>query len=479
MVVLSGYFQPIQVDSPSNKTTISYSMSSNTSLSIALMTNSQFSSFNNSGSAISDSLFLQNSTTAQHSMRITEGVYYLVFFAYGSSANVSYNYQTYPINPFLSGYLNSPQPTGIASFGLYNDSGSVTPYTAEGSDVVGVADIASFQAYNSSAASSNDTLSGATLQLNTVLVVNEAGGLRQMYWAQNTPDFVTSASTVAWADNIWNFSVSGFLSNSTITSPDGGEAFSYYTNGLPSYYYSFESSNSTYNLPFQLALIIGETTIPGQGVLVQMGTQVIGNGSGPAQGIEWFDNATIHDPTVQSAYFYVSGNDTAPNGLYYDTELVFGGEGNGEATNFTQMSASLGLFYGNSTTGALKAFPSYYTFGGDTGESADNLYVSYGENGFSTIATGTPSYVYLGRASGSYSLPLAGTTVSSSFSSVTSNQTSTTSQSSSSGTSLSSFPLSYLATVLVLVAVAGLVTLSARRSRGTRTRIQKDHPSGV
>src|SRR4029077_17015924 len=151
--------------------------------------------------------------------------------------------------------------------------------------------IASLQAYNSSAASINDTLSGATLQLNSVLVVNEAGGLRQMYWAKNTPDFGTSASTVAWADNVWNFSASGFLSNSTITSQDGGEAFSYYPNGLPSYSYSFEASNSTYDLPFQLALIIGETAIPGQGVLVQMGAQVIGNGSAPAQAIYWFDNA--------------------------------------------------------------------------------------------------------------------------------------------------------------------------------------------
>jgi thermopsin len=469
LVVPSGYYQPVQIDAPSSNTTIFFSISSNASLSTALMTNSQFSSFNNSDGEISASLFLQNGTTAQHSMSIPEGVYYLVFFAYGNTANVSYNYQTYPISPFLVVPLTPPEPTGVASFGLYNNSGDVTSYTIESSDAVGVADITAFQAYNSSAAASNDTLSGATLQLNSILAVNEQGGLQQFYWVQNTPDFVTSASQVAWADNIWNFSVSGVLSNSTITSQDGGYAFSYYNNGNPGYYYSFESSNSTYRLPLQLALIISETTIPGTGVLVQMGEQEIGNGSAPAQAINWFDNATIHDPTVQSAAFYVSGNVTTPNGLYSDTELVFGGEGNGEATHFTQLSASLGLFYGNSTAGTQTAFPSYYDFGGDTGEATDDLSVYYSGNGFSTVSVGTPDYVYLGAASGTYTLPLAGTTVSTSFSAASS--ASTTSQSSSSG-SASSFPLSYLAAVFVLASVAALLTLSARNARKAGPKIQ-------
>ena len=462
LVVPSGYYQPIQIDAPSNNTTIFFSIDSNTSLSTALMTNSQFSSFNNSNAEISGSLFLQNGTTAQHSMSVPEGVYYLVFFAYGNTANVSYNYQTYPISPFLVVPLTPPEPTGVASFGLYNNSGSVTPYTVKSSDAVGVADIAALQAYNASAAASNDTLSGATLQLNSILEVDEQGGLQQFYWVQNTPDFVTSASQVAWADNIWNFSVSGILSNSTITSADGGYAYSYNNNGAPGYYYSFESSNSTYSLPLQLALIISETAMPGKGVTVQMGAQEISNGSAPAQPINWFDNATIVDPTVQSAAFYVSGNVTTPNGLYTDTELVFGGEGNGEATHFTQLSASIGLFYGNSTVGPQTAFPSFYSFGGDTGEATDDVSVSYSGNGFSTVSVGTPDYVYLGTASGTYTLPLAGTTVTTSFSSQSTTSTSTTSSSSGSA---SSFPLSYLAGVLLLVSFLALVTVSARGAR--------------
>lgn len=335
MVLPYGYYQPFQIDAPSTPTTISISMSSNTSLSTALMTTSQFNLFDSGYGDIHPAVFLYNGTSVQHSASVPEGVYYIVFFAYGYTANVSYNFQTFPISPFITVPLTPPQSSGVAAFGLYNDSGIVTPYTTESSDVVGVAAIASLGAYNASAALYNDTLSGATLPLNSMLVVNEQGGLQQSYWVQNTPDFVTSASQVSWADNIWNSSVSGFLSNSTITSTDGGYAYSFYNYGYPGYYYSFQSSNSTYLLPLQLALIISETATPGQGVLVQMGAQVIGNGSAPAQAINWFDNATIHDPLVQSAYFYVSGNATVPNGQFYDTEFVFGGEGNGESTTFT------------------------------------------------------------------------------------------------------------------------------------------------
>jgi thermopsin len=112
---------------------------------------------------------------------------------------------------------------------------------------------------------------------------------------------------------------------------------------------------------------------------------------------------------VQSAYFYVAGNATAPNGDFYDSEFVFGGQGNGEATTFTQFGASLGLFYGDSVTGAQTAYPSLYSFGANTAEGAYNLHVSYTGNGFSSVSVGNSNYVYLGPASGSYTLPPAGT----------------------------------------------------------------------
>ena len=160
------------------------------------------------------------------------------------------------------------------------------------------------------------------------------------------------------------------------------------------------ASNLTYAEPLDLQILMNESVVQGTGVWLQMGVQILANGSQTTpQPVQWFDNITIHDSGAQSAYFYVSGNESTPIGTYYDTEFVFGGEGNLEATQFNQMNTTLGLFYRNESSGQLTAFPSYYSFGGDTGESADNLQVTYSGNGTVQVTVGTPNYVYLNAAS--------------------------------------------------------------------------------
>ncbi len=437
----SGYYEYYSIVTVSSSSTVSFVVSSNTPVSTALMTSSQFYTFNTTATTdLSDSLYIVNSSSAQETLNAPTGTYYLVLYAYGSNANVYYNLVSNPIDPYYYVPLTPPQPTGIASFGLYNESGNGVPYQVQTDEVVGVGEITALQAYNATAGSDQSNISGATLQLNTVLLVNETNGNQQSYWIQNTPDFVTSVDTVAFGDNIWNFSVSGVLSNSTITSSNGPDVYTFPNDGSTGYYYSYEANNMTYALPLGIALLANETVETGTGVLVQLGAQLFENGGLPITPVEWFDNATISDPLVQTAYFFVSGNQTTPDGLYYDTELVFAGENNGEATDFTQMSSSLGLFFDNSTTGTLQSFPSLYTFGGDTSEAADNLQVSYSGNGFAQITTGTPNYAYLGQASGTISFPLsafANSTSTSSQSSSSVTQSSTTQSSSSSSSSIS------------------------------------------
>jgi thermopsin len=470
----NGYFEDFPIGTVSSSSTISLVVSSNTPLSTALMTSAQFTSFNNSETDLSDSLYLVNASSAQDTLSEPIGTYYLVFYAYGRTANVYFNLESNPIDPYYYIPFLPPEPTGVASFGLYNASGNAVPYQVETSEIVGVGDISSMQAYNASASFYQSNISGATLQLNTVLVVNESDGAQQSYWIQNTPDFVTSASMVAFGDNIWNFSVSGILSNSSVTSSVGGAVYSFPDDGSTGYYYSYEGDNITYSFPLGMALLVQESVEPGVGVVVGLGAQLFQNGGGPVTPVEWFDNATISDPLVQSAYFFVSGSQTTPDGLYYDTELVFAGENNGEATDFTQMSSSLGLFFENATTSALQSFPSLFTFGGDTSEAADNLQVTYSGNGFAQVSTGTPDYVYLGPASGTISFPLSAlnttTTTASSQSSAASSATqtvtsTTTSQSSSSTSSSTSIAISpwYAAVALVTAsAVALMLGLSSR-----------------
>ena len=448
-----SYFEYVTIDAAAGTNSIVFDVGSNVTITTAFMTSSQFSSFNNTESGVSASVFVQNGTASQATEHVPKGDYYLVFYAYQGDANVTYNYDLFPNSPYGEGPILAPEPSGIATFGLDNDSGSVTPYEVEAHEVVGVADISSLLAQNSTAQLANSTVSGATLQLNSVLVVNEKGGGSQVYWVQDTPDFVTSASQVSFGDNLWNYSVSGFLSNSTITSSNGGLAYSYSESGETQYYYALGLSNSSYALPLDLALAINETAVPGLGVVVQMGAQELRDGSIPATPMDWFDDVAIHDPTVSSAYFYVSGNDTTPEGTFYDTEFVFGGENDGEATSFSQMSASMQLFYDNSTEGVLAYFPSYYSFGQDTAESADNLHVSYSGNGVAQVSPGTVNYVYLGTASGTSSL----------------SQLAASSGTTSTSTTAPEFPSESLA--LLALALLSVVALATRVSGSGARRV--------
>ena len=400
-----GYFEYIPIVALSNETFIAYSTSSNVSISTAFMSGSQFNSFNSTGDDIANSLSDQNGTRSSHSLAIGSGTYYLVFYAYSGDANVTYNYRISPNAPYQNGPMLPPQPTGIASFGVYNYSGNVVPYEIKTDEVVGVANISSILSYNSTAASVNDTLSGATLQLNSMLVVNDQSGTSKVYWAQDTPDFVTNSSVVSYADNVWNNTdSSGSLSNDTIVSQSGGYVLVANSSGQVSDYYAYGTANSSYALPFDVSLIMNESVVGSQGILLQMGVSILRNGTSlVASPINWFDNITINDPSVRSAYFYTSGNDSTPVNTYYDTELVFGGEGNGESTKFINMNSSLGLYYYNETSGSLDAFPSYYSFGGDTAEAADNLHVTYSGDGIAQVEVGTPNYVYLSSSASSSS----------------------------------------------------------------------------
>jgi thermopsin len=458
-----GYFTYFPVDAFANVTIVHYSLTSNTSVSTAFMTSAQFQDFNSSDGLLSNSVTYQNGTESDRTLRVTVGSYDVLVYAYGRTANASLDLAVFPNNPLSFGRLPPPEPTGIASYGLTNQSGIDAPYAIASTDVIGVASVSSINAYNSTAESAGENPSGATLQLNSVLVVDEKGGGTQAYWCQNTPDFVTSASQVALADNVWNYSASGFLSNDSITSEGGGGYVStFLQNGTTEYYYAYGESNSSYSLPLGLVLLINATAEPGTGVLVQFGAWLTGGTLGARTGTDWFDNVTIHDPTATGAYFFTAGNYTTPLGTFYDTELVFGGEGGGEATNFMQLGANLGLFYANSTNDRVNTFPSYFSFGLDTAEAADNVMVRYLGNGTARVSVGTPNYDYLGAASGSFSLAsvesalgITGSPTKSS-SSTTEGTTSTytaTSSASSTGSGIPVFPYQAAAVAVFVVLV--------------------------
>jgi thermopsin len=144
---------------------------------------------------------------------------------------------------------------------------------------------------------------------------------------------------------------------------------------------------------------MNESVVKGKGVLITFSVIVLENGSSAVLSSQTFDEVLVVDPNVSSAYFQVNGMEYTPAGptglygSYYDTELVFGGGGNGEVTTFENISATLGLFYLQNNE--YVEFPSYYTFGGDTAEATDNVHVTFTPQGYAELSVGKPDLTYV------------------------------------------------------------------------------------
>jgi thermopsin len=304
------------------------------------------------------------------------------------AAYVYFSYTLIPafVNPFLLNF-GSPSPTGIAAYGIYNSSGTITPYRIDTTSIVGYADIRTLQATDNQSGSHQ-----SSLQENTVLEVNNTDGAVFTYWPQNVLAFDSGASTVTYRNNVLNTTGDGAeLTNQTIlgtgtTSVDNNHGV------IQTYYGNYNSNYTyTYTLPQAWVLYMNETVEQGTGVVISMGVRAL-DGPTPEK-ITWFDRITIVDPNVASADFVVDGREYTPAGAdtsigsFFDAELVFGGGAGGQAATYS-LDASLALFYWDQT---MKPFPSLYTFGDDTAEAAFNIDVSNG-NGVATAQSGTPYY---------------------------------------------------------------------------------------
>ena len=150
-----------------------------------------------------------------------------------------------------------PAPTGIGAFGIYNNSGKITPYTAEGSSVIGYANISSMTAINP-----NDSTDGrANLQMNAVLQVRNVDNSSFVYWPQNVMWFSTNDSAagrqVLYRNNVYNMTGDkATLSNDSIK----GTGF---VSGNPKVGYYYGNYNTTYlygyQFPLEFVLYINET----------------------------------------------------------------------------------------------------------------------------------------------------------------------------------------------------------------------------
>ncbi|WP_276889324.1 thermopsin [Metallosphaera sedula] len=267
------------------------------------------------------------------------------------------------VNPFLY-YTSPPAPSGIASFGLYNYSGKVTPYVIETSKVLGYANITSLLAYYKQARKYSVNPYSATLQMNVVLQVNTTQGTFA-YWLQDVGSFQTNKNQVTFIDNIWNLTGNPSTLSSSAVSGNGKVASA----GSGNTFYYDVGPTFTYSFPFSYVYVVN-TSYTSNSVSIWFGYEII-QGS-QVTSVQYYDKVTISQPGIKSAEITINGNTYTPDGLYYDAELVWGGGGNGAPTQFTHLNSSLGLYYLSST--GVTPIPSLYTFGSNTGESTYNVH---------------------------------------------------------------------------------------------------------
>lgn len=269
------------------------------------------------------------------------------------------------VNPYLY-YTSPPAPAGIASFGLYNYSGSITPYVIRTNEMLGYANITSLLAYYKGALRYGVNPYTASLQFNIVLFINTTKGIFA-YWLQDVGVFYTNKNTLTFVDNIWNLTgkvstlnSNAIIGNGKVASAGYGQTF-YYVVG-PSY---------SYSLPLSFVYIIN-MSYNSSAVKIWFGYKILQIGSSKYNLIYYYDKVTIIQGNIISASLMINGYNYTPDGLYYDAELVWGGGGNGAPTYFISLNCTLGLYY--ISNGKITPIPSLYTFGSNTAETAYNVH---------------------------------------------------------------------------------------------------------
>lgn len=324
---------------------------------------------------------------------------------YTSSSSTTFDAQPLLSHSYLGMYLNSPHspsPVGIASYGLGNNSGSINPYVIRTSEVVGQANISSLSAtttWNDSIYPEDSFLACdqcATLQMNANVLVETSDG-NQSFWVQNVVHFYSTSEHELSGLHGLIFNQTTPTSNMSANTSGTG-----LTGGLNRTVYAFGSlgySVGTYSLPLGITLKI-TVQVPKdyEGIRISLSDEP----TSKAERYENSFNGTAYLPiiNVTSAYVEVSPYSTVSNGpnhlaSNYDAELVWTAFCCGQTTKFVEMDSNMSLSYLNSS-GLFESFPSFYTFGSDTGESSVNLSVSQSNNAWS-VTIGENDNMFLGN----------------------------------------------------------------------------------
>jgi hypothetical protein len=319
------------------------------------------------------------------------------------------NVEGYHLNPYFERYLKNPQmhtAVGIASYGLYPTSSGFSRYTIETDKIMAKATVNSLQAQDRSSSSllpasnskcitgqeyqplNSDIQNGANLQFNVMMQVITTKG-SQTIWLQDTDRFNTIQMTVNMPHDI----VANLTSGGSENISYGNGVVNPLQHGIE--YYEYEGTCYRYSLPLTITYEIDVHKISGSMV------QVIFKNDGRS-----FDTVYLPIPNVESAHIVVTPNQQE---IPYDAEFVWSGYCCSQESAFTQMNSTLSMYY-EGDDNKLHGFPSLFTFGTNTAETASNLLVKR-DNQKIQVVTGRNNNTFLEREKNStFTTTLRGST---------------------------------------------------------------------
>ncbi len=261
-------------------------------------------------------------------------------------------------------YPGTPAPMGLSDLGLGSGGG----YVYNTSSFESVMTLNSFNDYNPGYAGWDAPPNYMTFQLNTVTVNTSYPGFTNgSFWIQNVVHF--NGSSLQFENNIWNFS-------SPAAALNAGTLLNYTGTLVPGSFYYVYGPTYQVSYPFTLTLynnLTGQGGHPGVYFNYTI-TNTSGSVSGSYDYVTW--NGTYNPSSP--IQFQVNGQHYNPLGyLFYDAEIIFGGNGGGANAVLTELNGTANLNYWNSATNSYASVPSAYDYGEDTGETSIGVSAYY------------------------------------------------------------------------------------------------------
>ncbi len=284
---------------------------------------------------------------------------------------------------YLPSYTSGPAPMGIGSYGVKNNSGTLTTYNYSTSGFEG-----SITVYNESELSlgiASPTSYG--IQLNAVLNnVTLFGNGPYQFWTQNVALYTGSNHTLTFIDNIWNFTSPSAVVN-------GSEFHSYNGTVVPGVFYYTVGPTVSVTFPFTLNLYLNSANVGGRNTVFFNYSVTSGGKTHSSSYDEVQFNSTLpgSSSAAPPANYEVSGNTLTGTGFIpMDAEITIGGPGGGSNAVFQNINATMSLDYKN-PQGSYQPVKSAYSSGSETGETSSGISESY--SGTTAYLNSGPTYV--------------------------------------------------------------------------------------